>query len=191
MILFYFLQLKWARENNTFNNIEFRQGPAEDLSFIETGSVDLVLTGTAIHWFDHEKFFKEVQRILKPDTGYNNLGHFKSLQKSWFCPYIRPQGYGSLNRNLIYQYLECPKLRKIHVMWCIYFKHLVFRRSLGYLVLSKRLTIISAGLLWYSDTYFLWYSDTCFFLLCKLFQKCCRLMVNDPTVVSLLSCCSS
>ena len=49
--------------------MEFRQGTAEDLSFIETGSVDLVLVGTAIHWFDQERFFVEAKRILKPNTG--------------------------------------------------------------------------------------------------------------------------
>ena len=49
--------------------MEFRPGTAEDLSFIETGSVDLVLVGTAIHWFDQESFFVEAKRILKPNTG--------------------------------------------------------------------------------------------------------------------------
>jgi len=32
----------------------------------EDGSVDLVTAGLAAHWFDMEKFMKEVERILKP-----------------------------------------------------------------------------------------------------------------------------
>ena len=33
---------------------------------IETGSVDLVTVAQAFHWFDQEKFFLEVKRVLKP-----------------------------------------------------------------------------------------------------------------------------
>lgn len=30
-------------------------------------SVDLITVATAIHWFDRKKFYKEVERVLKPD----------------------------------------------------------------------------------------------------------------------------
>ncbi|XP_055898627.1 putative methyltransferase DDB_G0268948 [Biomphalaria glabrata] len=39
---------------------------AEDLSMIESQSVDLVTTGASLHWLNTDKFFKEVKRILKP-----------------------------------------------------------------------------------------------------------------------------
>lgn len=47
-------------------SIEFKQSPGESLSFIEDGSVDLVTAAQCIHWFDHDRFFKEIERVLKP-----------------------------------------------------------------------------------------------------------------------------
>lgn len=49
-------------------NIIFVESPAEiSPAFIEAESVDLVTGAECCHWFDHEKFFKEVHRILKPN----------------------------------------------------------------------------------------------------------------------------
>lgn len=47
-------------------NIEFRNAPAEE-SGIAAGSVDLVAVAQAIHWFEFDKFWKEVDRLLKPN----------------------------------------------------------------------------------------------------------------------------
>ena len=46
-------------------NIEFRVAPAES-SGIDTDSVDLITVAQALHWFDIERFFDEVCRVLKP-----------------------------------------------------------------------------------------------------------------------------
>ena len=46
--------------------IEFRVSAAEDMSYIDSHSVDLVTIATALHWMDHTLFYKEVERILKP-----------------------------------------------------------------------------------------------------------------------------
>ena len=46
--------------------IEYKVATAEDLSFIESGSVDMVTAGQSAHWFKHEKSFPEIARILKP-----------------------------------------------------------------------------------------------------------------------------
>lgn len=46
--------------------IVYRVASAED-SGIETGSVDLVTVAQAVHWFDRERFYREVMRVLKPD----------------------------------------------------------------------------------------------------------------------------
>ncbi len=40
---------------------------AESLPEVEDCSVDLVTVCTALHWFDLERFFAEVNRILKPE----------------------------------------------------------------------------------------------------------------------------
>jgi SAM-dependent methyltransferase len=47
------------------NNIVYRQERAEQTSF-EDGSIDLVTVAQAIHWFDFDKFYAEVNRVLKP-----------------------------------------------------------------------------------------------------------------------------
>ncbi|CEP19624.1 hypothetical protein [Parasitella parasitica] len=51
------------------DNIEYHVGPGEDLSRFQDNSVDMITIGTAFHWFDHAKFFKEAERVLKHKTG--------------------------------------------------------------------------------------------------------------------------
>lgn len=53
----------------TRDNIEYSCHTAEDLSFIQSNSVDLVTTATTLHWLDIEAFLEEAKRILKPRTG--------------------------------------------------------------------------------------------------------------------------
>lgn len=45
--------------------IEYRQARAE-ASGLATGSVDLVTVATAVHWFDFDAFYAEVERVLAP-----------------------------------------------------------------------------------------------------------------------------
>ena len=47
-------------------SIEFKVASAEDLSFVENNSVDMVTAGQAAHWFKQDKAFPEIARILKP-----------------------------------------------------------------------------------------------------------------------------
>lgn len=46
--------------------IEYRVGPAEDAG-LERDSVDLITVATAVHWFDLERFYATVRRVLVPD----------------------------------------------------------------------------------------------------------------------------
>ena len=48
-----------------YKNIEYRIALAEN-SGLENHSVDLVTVAQALHWFDFEKFYKEVRRVIKP-----------------------------------------------------------------------------------------------------------------------------
>ncbi|ESP05111.1 hypothetical protein LOTGIDRAFT_227806 [Lottia gigantea] len=50
-------------------NLEYHVGPAEDLSFLSNSSTDLVTIAQAVHWFDTERFYSEVNRVLKPGGG--------------------------------------------------------------------------------------------------------------------------
>lgn len=47
------------------SKIRYRVAPAED-SGLATASVDLVTVAQALHWFDLDKFYAEVRRVLKP-----------------------------------------------------------------------------------------------------------------------------
>ncbi|XP_038643818.1 putative methyltransferase DDB_G0268948 [Scyliorhinus canicula] len=58
-------QIEEAKKVDGPDNVSYRQGLAEDLEF-EDGSVDLVTSGAAAHWFNMEKFMKEAERVLKP-----------------------------------------------------------------------------------------------------------------------------
>jgi len=46
--------------------IEYRVATAED-SGLQSGGADLVTVAQALHWFDLEKFYSEVRRVLKPE----------------------------------------------------------------------------------------------------------------------------
>src|SRR5262245_39021373 len=46
--------------------VRYSVSPAEQTQFSDN-SFDLVVVATAVHWFDLEKFFREVDRVLKPD----------------------------------------------------------------------------------------------------------------------------
>jgi len=43
----------------------FRVSPGESLP-VEDNSVTLIQAATALHWFDHEKFYRECDRVLVP-----------------------------------------------------------------------------------------------------------------------------
>lgn len=46
-------------------NISYRVAGAEN-SGLERASVDLITVAQALHWFNHEAFFEEARRVLKP-----------------------------------------------------------------------------------------------------------------------------
>lgn len=54
--------------------IEYSVQPAEKASF-PNQFFDLIIVAQAIHWFDFEKFYKEVYRTLKPEGLFVALGY--------------------------------------------------------------------------------------------------------------------
>src|SRR5690606_372639 len=46
--------------------IEYRVAPAEQ-SGLESASVDLITVAQALHWFDFDAFYREANRVLRPD----------------------------------------------------------------------------------------------------------------------------
>lgn len=47
--------------------MQYRVAPAERSGLEAQESVDLVTVAQALHWFDLERFYAEVRRVLKPD----------------------------------------------------------------------------------------------------------------------------
>lgn len=45
--------------------VEYRQAPAEQTG-VENGTVDLVTAAAGVHWFDFDRFYAEVERVLAP-----------------------------------------------------------------------------------------------------------------------------
>ncbi|TVY31345.1 Trans-aconitate 3-methyltransferase [Lachnellula subtilissima] len=54
-----------ARTSTEYSNIQFRQASAENLNFIEDGSLDMVVAGQAAHWFDYSKVWPELSRKVR------------------------------------------------------------------------------------------------------------------------------
>lgn len=59
--------IRKCKAKSPLDNLEFHQGFAEKLDFVGTGTVDLATAAECVHWFDHDKYFKEMARILKPN----------------------------------------------------------------------------------------------------------------------------
>jgi len=56
-----------ASANNLHPRYTFKQGNADNLSgVIDDSSVDLVIAAQACHWFDYDKVWGEMSRILRP-----------------------------------------------------------------------------------------------------------------------------
>ncbi|KAK8255456.1 S-adenosyl-L-methionine-dependent methyltransferase [Phyllosticta capitalensis] len=50
-----------------FPNVHYRHGAAETLDFAADGSIDAVVSGEAAHWFDYERLWPELHRVLRRD----------------------------------------------------------------------------------------------------------------------------
>ncbi len=55
-------------------NIEYSKQPAEETTF-SNQSFDLITVAQAAHWFDHDRFNREVKRLLKPNGAVVLFGY--------------------------------------------------------------------------------------------------------------------
>ncbi|KAM4060341.1 methyltransferase [Hirsutella rhossiliensis] len=58
--------IKQASSMTDDANTTFRQGGAEDLSFVPDGSVDMAVAGQSAHWFDYARAWPELARVVRP-----------------------------------------------------------------------------------------------------------------------------
>lgn len=68
-----------ARKLTNAPNATVFQGSSEDLSFLPTGSVDLAVAGEAAHWFDYQRTWPEVARVVRPGGSLAFWGYNESL----------------------------------------------------------------------------------------------------------------
>ena len=69
-------QIKFATAAmSNVNNMSFKVGPGEDLSFLKDSSVNLVTIAQALHWLDLDKFYLEVERVLKKGGVFAAYGY--------------------------------------------------------------------------------------------------------------------
>jgi ubiquinone/menaquinone biosynthesis C-methylase UbiE len=60
-----------------------------DNSGIETGTVDLVTIASALHWMDFDKFYQEVNRVLKPGGIFAAWAYYKSHIDKAIDPFVK------------------------------------------------------------------------------------------------------
>lgn len=56
-------------------NVKFKAAAAEDLSFVGSGQVDMIVASQAAHWFRHDDWFKECARALKSGGTLSYFGY--------------------------------------------------------------------------------------------------------------------
>lgn len=59
-------QIQHARKTNTLKNIKYEVGCGENIPLPEE-SVDIICCAQSAHWLDYDAYFKECERVLKPD----------------------------------------------------------------------------------------------------------------------------
>ena len=79
-------------EASSCDQVSYRVERAEDVS-LPDGSVDLVLAAQALHWFDHDTFFVQARRVLKPGGIVAAIGY------DWM--YVDPGIDDAINKLLL------------------------------------------------------------------------------------------
>ncbi|XP_077861687.1 putative methyltransferase DDB_G0268948, partial [Saccoglossus kowalevskii] len=75
-------QIREAIGNNISPNVEYRNGSDRNIPAADC-TVDLVTSAQASHWFNRNKFYKEVDRVLKPRGCFAVYGYgFAQLQSN-------------------------------------------------------------------------------------------------------------
>ncbi|MBI1921013.1 MAG: methyltransferase domain-containing protein [Geobacter sp.] len=97
-------RVRIANEKNRHANALFGTGVGEDLSFLESSSVDVVYLSAVFHWIiDKEAALRDIFRILKPDgrvgitTGAKELAHVACFRKVTDRVLQRPPYNGAVN----------------------------------------------------------------------------------------------
>ncbi|KAH9922130.1 S-adenosyl-L-methionine-dependent methyltransferase [Fomitopsis serialis] len=89
---------------------KFVQSAAEELGWLEEGSVDLIVSAQAAHWFDWAKLWPEAARVLKPGGTLAAWGYsqFRLPQYPSLTPLIHEYCQGTDPLHSVGPYWERP-----------------------------------------------------------------------------------
>jgi SAM-dependent methyltransferase len=93
--------------------VNYRVAPAED-SGIDSASVDLIMVAQALHWFDLDRFYTEVRRVLKTNgilaaSAYNLLTiepAIDAIVNHYYYEVVGP--FWPPERKLVEQFADLP-----------------------------------------------------------------------------------
>jgi SAM-dependent methyltransferase len=93
--------------------VDYRVAPAED-SGIDSASVDLIMVAQALHWFDLDRFYTEVRRVLKTNgilaaSAYNLLTiepAIDAIVNHYYYEVVGP--FWPPERKLVEQFADLP-----------------------------------------------------------------------------------
>jgi SAM-dependent methyltransferase len=103
-------QIKNAERHGRVN---YRVAPAED-SGIDSEAIDLIMIAQALHWFDLDRFYPEVRRVLKPNgifaaSAYNLLTIEPAIDEivnQYYYEVVGP--FWPPERKLVEQFADLP-----------------------------------------------------------------------------------
>lgn len=104
-------QAKLQAQNTALQGqLDYVQSSAESLPFIEDGSVDLIVSAQAAHWFDWSKLWVEAARVLRKGGSMAVWGYseFRLSNYAGATPLIQQYSQGSDPVNSIGPYWEQP-----------------------------------------------------------------------------------
>lgn len=81
-------QARLTVPQDSVGRIEFARGSAEDLSMLQDSSVDLVVAAQSSHWFNWNKVWPEIGRVLKPGGTVSIWGYGEVTTSKY--PYLKP-----------------------------------------------------------------------------------------------------
>ena len=95
-------QAKSLTPTSRWPSVSYQHANAEDLSFLEDGSADVVVAGQAAHWFDQAKLWPEMSRILRKGGTLAFWGYKDCVFPDWpkASAILTDVTYGEGSRNM-------------------------------------------------------------------------------------------